>query len=455
MGVGPHVPPREEDSAVQRRAMTRTIERAGQEGFGLAWLVAVRWLTLLAGGAALLAGRGGLAESLPVPLRAAVAVLTVFAISNAWLMWRLRRGQARNAEAGLLVCADVLLLSWLLLRSGGVLNPASVFFLVQIALTALVLGRFWTWIVTALAVGGYALLFAAPPSELEAAQSMHPEIGVHMRGMWLAFAITAPILGLLVTRLALAIERRDRALAALSESQARAARFTGLATLAAGAAHELSTPLSTMAVAARELERALEQRAAEAGLREDARLIRAEIDRCRRILEDMSGRIAEPFGERPESLSLTGVIEAALSGVSAAERQRVQRSIAADVTVRWATGPVARALANLIRNALQASPAQAMVRVTAAPVGAGDNRIVVTVEDRGAGMTAADLARAGEPFFTTKPPGSGTGLGLFVARSAIEQLGGSLVLTSRLGEGTTASITLPRDVVAAHEATRG
>jgi signal transduction histidine kinase len=70
------------------------------------------------------------------------------------------------------------------------------------------------------------------------------------------------------------------------------------------------------------------------------------------------------------------------------------------------------------------------------------------VIDRGTGMTPEHLGRAGEPFFTTKPAGAGTGLGLFVARATIEQLGGSLALASTVGQGTTATIVLPRDVVA-------
>ena len=95
---------------------------------------------------------------------------------------------------------------------------------------------------------------------MQAAQSMHPEIALHMRGMWLAFALTALIIAALVTRLTIAVERSDRALEAMRERNARTARVAGLATLAAGAAHELSTPLSTIAVAARELERALDER---------------------------------------------------------------------------------------------------------------------------------------------------------------------------------------------------
>src|SRR5689334_707506 len=199
----------------------------GADRVGLVWLVTVRWTTLLACIAAVVAGKSGI--DVQVSLAAASGALTAFVASNLWLTWRVRRDRTATTATlvGFLVCADVLLLSWLLTQSGGVLNPASVFYLVEIVVTALVLGPTWTWIVTALSVGGYALLFLSQPDELVAAQGMHPEIALHMRGMWLAFAGTALLIGILVTRLAVAVERRDHALDALRDRSARDARVAG------------------------------------------------------------------------------------------------------------------------------------------------------------------------------------------------------------------------------------
>jgi two-component system sensor histidine kinase RegB len=411
----------------------------------LSWLVTVRWTTLVAGAGAMVAGYSGFGASMPVA--AAGLLLGVFALSNAWLTWRVRsrRTAGLATAAGALVCADVLLLSWLLLESGSVLNPVSVFLLVQIVLAALVLGRLWTWVVTTLAVGGYAALFLVPSSELSTAQSMHPEIGLHMRGMWLAFTVTALAIGALVTRLALAIEHRDRELETLRDRHARAMRFASLTTLAAGAAHELSTPLATIAVASRELEQALGSRAADRDLQGDAQLIRSEIDRCRRVLDDMAGRIAEPMGEAPRLATLSEALTEALARLVPADRARVTLTIPTEVPVVWPVGVIAHAVSNLVTNGLHASPPDGRVTVTADRT--ADQRVRVVVADRGRGMSPEELARAGEPFFTTKPQGVGTGLGLFVARSAVEQLGGTLTIVSTKDDGTTATIFLDRDVV--------
>ena len=413
---------------------------------GLSWLVIVRWTTLLACAGAMVAGKSAL--DAPVPVTAALGLLTACGLSNLWLMWRVRAGRtdALVTQAGLLVCVDVVVLSWLLFRSGGVLNPASVFYLAQIVVAALVLGRRWTWIVSALSVTGYAALFLVPSDELAAAQVMHPEIALHMRGMWLAFALTALIIAVLVARLAIAVERRDRALEELRDRNARTERAAGLATLAAGAAHELSTPLSTIAVAASELERRLNDRNLDhldASLQQDARLIRSETDRCRQILDAMAGQSGEPAGQTPRPSSLAEVIDALRARLAPAETDRLQIEVNGDDRVVWPVDVIARAVGNLLQNALQASSQP----VRLAAVTTGDGRVRLTVTDRGEGMSPDQLGRAGEPFFTTKPAGAGTGLGLFVARSSIEQLGGSLSLASSLGRGTTATVVLPQDVV--------
>jgi len=417
------------------------------ERVGLSWLITVRWTMLLAGAGAVMAGRNALGLEASAPFGTAALALVACGATNAWLTWRVRRGDeaALTTLAGLLVSADVLLLSWLLIRSGGVLNPASVFYLVQIVVAALVLGRKWTWIVTSLAVAGYAMLFLAPTDDLKSAQVMHPEIGVHMQGMWIAFALTALAIAALVTRLVIAVERRDSALESMRDRNARTARVASLATLAAGAAHELSTPLSTIAVAARELERALADREDQA-LGKDARLIRSETDRCRAILDAMAGESGDPSGEAPRERPIGEIMDAVRAKCAGAEWARIAIASPAGLRVTWPAGAIARALRNLLSNALQASPDQAPISID---ITHDSGRVRIVVSDRGTGMNPGELARAGEPFFTTKPAGRGTGLGLFVTRSTAEQLGGSLTLASSPGTGTTATMDLPIDVTTA------
>ena len=419
--------------------MPRTTDR-----IELAWLVTVRWTTLAACVGALVFGQSAL--GIETSVRYPGGAVLIAALSNIWLQQAARSTKALPPRVpGLLVCADAVLLAGCLLKSGGVLNPASIFFLVEIVLAALALGRPWTWGVTALSVAGYGVQMLAPTSELSAAASMHPQIGEHMRGMWWAFVITAIIIGALVTRLALAIERRDRALVQLGEEAARQARLMSLASMAAGAAHELSTPLGTIAVAAGELARAAAALPGGDALAPDITLIRAELARSRRILTDLSGR-ADENAAASATLPVSAAIERALDARPSTDRARVSVVGPTALTVTWPLALAARALDNVIANALLAS-ADGLVMVSVAP--AADERLVITVADQGAGMTADTLARAGEPFFTTRADTPGMGLGLFVARAIAQQLGGTLTITSVVGRGTTVTLDLARTPITA------
>jgi two-component system sensor histidine kinase RegB len=416
-------------------------DESSQDAVALGWLVMVRWAGVAAGAGAIFAGWRGL--GVPTSLVAPALFVAAGALSNAWLAYRLRQPPTPPlALGGWLVSADVVALSGLLLDSGGILNPVSIFYLVDIVLAALVLGRGWTWVVTTLSIAGYGVLYLVPSQQLRAARMMHPEIAMHVEGMWLAFGATSLIVALVVTRLATLVERRDRALMALRERRDRDAHLVSLATLAAGAAHELSTPLGTIAVAARELERSLDDAAGAAARQEDVRLIRAEIDRCKRVLQDMAGRSGELTGEAPTPQSLSSLEADLLAQLSPDERQRLDVSLPSTVTTRWPAGAVSRALANLVRNGIQASRSGGRVSLTARP---DDDRVILTIADRGAGMSSTVRSRAGEPFFTTRSEGAGMGLGLFVTISTIDQLGGTMRLNSTEGVGTTITITLPQD----------
>ncbi len=416
-------------------------DESSQDAVALGWLVMVRWAGVAAGAGAIFAGWRGL--GVPTSLVGPALFVTAAAMSNAWLAYRLRqRPTPPLAVGGWLVSADVVALSGLLLDSGGILNPVSIFYLVDIVLAALVLGRGWTWIVTTLSITGYGVLYLVPSQQLRAARMMHPEIAMHVEGMWLAFGATSLIVAMVVTRLATLVERRDRALLALRERRDRDAHLVSLGTLAAGAAHELSTPLGTIAVAARELERSLDDTPGAEARHADVRLIRAEIERCKRVLQDMAGRSGTLTGEAPTPQPLSNLEAGLLAQLSADERGRVDVSLPSTVTTCWPAGAVARALANLVRNGIQASQNGGRVSLSAR---LEDDRVMLTIVDRGIGMSTAVQGRAGEPFFTTRAEGAGMGLGLFVTMSTIDQLGGTMRLSSAEGVGTTITITLPQD----------
>jgi two-component system sensor histidine kinase RegB len=134
-------------------------------------------------------------------------------------------------------------------------------------------------------------------------------------------------------------------------------------------------------------------------------------------------------------------VEQALSGLVARDRVQVEMvPPAADASIFGPPKALAETLRGLMKNAVQASPPDAPVVLRAA---LADGRLRASVIDRGRGMPADVLARVGEPFFTTKVPGEGMGLGLFLTRALAEQLGGEFRITSSPGAGTEATIELP------------
>jgi two-component system sensor histidine kinase RegB len=259
-----------------------------------------------------------------------------------------------------------------------------------------------------------------------------------LRGMWVAFSLAAIFVVFFVQRVSSALAERDRELERARLLASRREKLASLATLAAGAAHELGTPLGTIAVVAKELELALasDERQEVLG---DLRLIREMVSRCRAILNRMSARAGEHAGEALERISAEAWAAAALDGLPFRDRVVVEGiDRGADIV-----GPalaLGDALRGLLKNALQASGPDAPVALR---ITAERGRVRAAVKDRGPGMPPEILARVGEPFFTTKGPGDGMGLGLFLTRALAEQLDGEFHIASRSGEGTEAWIDLP------------
>jgi two-component system sensor histidine kinase RegB len=331
--------------------------------------------------------------------------------------------------------------------SGGPFNPFSALYLVHIALAAVVLRAGWTWALAGLAIACFGVLFVDHlwfPTGGEPAQ--HPQhhihdVRMHLEGMWAAFALAAGFIVYFVQRVTRALAAREAELVTARAASARHEKLTALATLAAGAAHELSTPLSTIAVAARELERHLSRIEAGASSLEDARLIREQVARCRDILSQMASGAGAWHGESIVELAPAALVEEALEGLPGRERVRVEvDGRAREERELVPAHAFARAIRGVVKNALQASAPGAEVRLGLAREAEAWRLSVV---DSGAGMPAEVLARAGEPFFTTKAPGEGMGLGLFLTRAVLDQLGGRLVLDSAPSRGTTVVLTWP------------
>jgi two-component system, sensor histidine kinase RegB len=413
----------------------RTLDHKGE--ITLDWLIRLRWGAVFGQAFTVAVARALLGTELP--LARLVVLIAILAVSNALLAaFRSRLPSARGL-CGAALTLDTLLLSGLLHATGGPYNPFGVLYLVHITLAAVVLGPRWTWFLAGLSVGCYGLLFFAH-RPLEHLSHGGPEMSLHLQGMWVAFTVAAILTASFVVKLSSAIERRDAVMAEMRERAARNERLASVTTLAAGAAHELGTPLATIAVAAKELERSIRAlSSAEAQvLIPDAVLIRSELDRCRAILDRLGTDSGQMPGEAPVELRVAELVASVTSPLSLEQRSRLQVSVPPEATlVRLPRAALLQVAQNLLRNALDGTVGPVSFSVE---LRASDLRL--RVEDEGPGMSPEVLARVGEPFFSTKPPGQGLGLGVFIARTLAEQMGGRLTLESSPARGTTALVEI-------------
>ncbi len=225
---------------------------------------------------------------LPLPYERLWSVPVLVVATNVGLI-ALERGTTRGASHLVVptLVFDAALFTLLLYWSGGPDSPFSALYVIQIVLATMTGNRRATWVVALACAVFYALVFprSAPAHFWHAPVVPGSAIGMHALGMWVAVLIVAIVITFFMTRIIETLGEREDEMRRLGELAARNARLASLTTLAAGAAHELGSPLGTIAVIARELERASASAspsgALPAGLEEDAKLLRAEVERCR------------------------------------------------------------------------------------------------------------------------------------------------------------------------------
>ena len=426
------------------------------------WLIQLRWVAVIGQWLAVGITHWGLGISLPLgPL---VALIAVTVASNLCCMFFVSRARRRSFESrangsstssthaspvnsgwlGSLLILDVLILTGLLYYTGGATNPFSCFYLANVIVGGLILSPPWTWSLAGLTVccTTYLLYYAPPLTRLGI--DFKPELvffSVPKQGLLIALATCSTVVAYFMTFLVRELRRSESRLEEAEEQRAAAQRLESLATLAAGAGHELASPLSTIAVVAKELSRKLERSDATSSIRRDVDLIRSELDRCREVLQRMKSGAGEAAAERMHEVSVTQLVEMILNPMRQPERVEVVIEPALrQETIQLPLQAVTQALRNLVQNAIDASDPTAKV---AMHLERKDHAWVITIIDRGTGMDDDVLRRIGQPFFTTKEVGQGMGLGVFLTRNVLAGLGGSLDFESQLGRGTSCRVELP------------
>lgn len=427
---------------------------------GASWLVQLRWAAAI--GQLVTIGFVRLELGVHLPIAPLLTVVGATVVSNLLLaIWSSsrpevdeRRSEKRVNDAatvpvlGLVLLLDLLLLTVLLSFSGGPTNPFYIFYFVNVCLSAVVLPRRWAWAGCVAAIVCFVvLLFSYRPlpamwtaARLEPIRTLDTFTRAHA-GLLIAFTACAVVVVYFTSLLRDQLQKSEHQIRAFHADRARTQKLEALGTLAAGAAHELANPLGTIAVVAREVERRVGGTPVEPKVAKDISLIRSELETCRNILKRMSADAGQAIGEQLVEVSARELVAETLDGIRQSDRLTVTIDpIAESTRVVVPLVGLAQAIRGIIQNALAASASVQRVRVKA---DSHDGRLRLLVRDEGVGMPPTVLARVGDPFFTTKEPGHGTGLGVFLARAVVERLGGKLTIESISGRGTTVTILLP------------
>lgn len=409
-------------------------------------LVRLRWLAISGQSIAVAGVRFGLGFELPFGLCFLVIAASVWVNLLLRIQFPASYRLSDNAATALLAF-DVLQLAALLYLTGGLENPFSVLFLAPVLISATALPPERTLGLGLLAVGAATLLVLVHlPLPWFPGQSLSLPF-LYVVGIWAAILLGTVFTGIYAWRVAEEARQLAQALAATELVLAREQHLSQLDGLAAAAAHELGTPLATIALVAKELDHAMP---GEGPVAEDLKLLREQVERCRTILTKLTSIDQDQAGFL-ETISLSHLVE---------ELVEPQRAIGVDIrVVAKGEGPepmgrrnpgVVYGLSNILDNAADFARSRVTVEASWSP-----HEVFIEIRDDGPGYAPDILLRVGEPYVTTRSAakrteiteeGGGLGLGLFIAKTLIERSGAQLTLTNAAppASGAIARIVWPR-----------
>ena len=391
-------------------------------------LILIRWVAIAGQASTILIVHYGLGFGLP--LVPALAVVASSALLNLVLIvlrqWAARLG-AR--DAALYLGYDILQLAVLLYLTGGLQNPFAILILAPVTVAATILSRRAVIVLSILAVAAISVLALRhmPLPWRDEPLVFPPEL---VLGIWIALVLATVFIGAYTWSVAQGARRLRDAVAATQLALAREQRVSAVGALAAAAAHELGSPLATIAVVAKELVRELPGGSPHA---EDAALLLSQSERCRTILAELAQQPEEDGGSPYTRLPISALVEAA----AAPYRNQGVRLILATAGDPAGEEPLVRrspeimhGLNNLIQNAVQFAAREISITIfwDAATV-------TVELDDDGPGFPLHLLGRLGEPYLSTRAGVTDhMGLGIFIAQSLLERSGARLAFDN-LAEG--------------------
>jgi two-component system sensor histidine kinase RegB len=388
-------------------------------------LILLRWLAIIGQSFLLFAV---VSLKFPVPYRPCIAIILTSALVNLFLtLFRAGRGAARPWEASGQLAFDIVELAGLLYFTGGVVNPFCLLLIAPVTVAAATLGGRQVF-----ALGGLAVVVSVALAATALPMPWAVGVSLQLPLFYRGGCVLALIFGIAVTGgytfwAASEAARMELALHVTETVLAREQRLSALGALAAAAAHELGTPLATIAVVAKELAR----ETPEGPLRDDAWLMVAQAQRCRDILLRLAQtpETNDALHERMSLLQIVREVSAPYTGKPAVRAEGVVTGPpgmpAPDL---WRRPEVLHAITSFVENAFDFARAEILVTARF-----DASSVAIEVRDDGPGFAPDMLVKLGEPYVTSRPRAEGSrtghigmGLGFFIAKTLLERTGATV-----------------------------
>jgi len=360
-------------------------------------------------------------------------ILSVLVIVNGLVFLRLRTDLPVSENeffANLLL--DVIFLTLVLYFTGGSTNPLVSYYLIPLIISAAVLRPVHTWFIAFLSIAFYTLLlFYYQPLSLFTMSGHGAVMNAHFVGMWINFGFSAVLISWFVVRMAGTLREQSRAIARNREAGLRNEQIISVASIAAGTAHEMRTPLATMAVTVDDIGFEHPE------LKEEMVVLEQQIERCDAVLRELVSTTTED--SRIVVTRVGDLLDKLLHKWSLARPEvKLETHISEpvlDLEIRHDQS-LQHALMNFLNNAADASP-----EFVSLGIESSEASVLITIEDHGPGIPAEIADSLGKTYVSRKQ--GGLGLGVLLSQASIERLGGEVTLTGMPGSGTRLEIQFP------------
>ena len=386
--------------------------------------------------------------SVPLPVLPLSLAIVALGLLNLIAWWRLKHTRQTNQaitqrELLLQLLGDIAALSVLFYFSGGYSNPFIWMYLLPITVAAVALRAAYAWLIASLSITCYTLLmfYHVPLSHLHLHARMDGQgsvqLDIHLVGMWIGFVVSSIIVAIFIARIGQNLRDYDKAIGAVREKALESERMLALGALATSAAHELGTPLATMAVVSKELS---QEYANQPALLKQLEILQKQVSRCKEILSSITRSAGQTRVDAVQGLPISEFILEAIQrwrDTRPATELVVNMPSATEAPIILLDRTLTQAILNLLDNAADESPERIIFEAEWT-----EKILIIQIRDFGRGLSAETKRQLGTPFFTSKNE-EGMGLGVYLTQTTLARYDGELSLNNHAEGGVLTIVKLP------------